>query len=186
MKIELAKYNQTLYSRGKNGVFILIWWLVQGTLFKHSLHPMYNWRNSLLRLFGANIGKGVKIRSTAKFTYPWKVTIGNYSWIGDNVQFYSLDKIDIGENCVVSQESYLCTGSHNIKDPHFGLITKPIVIKDGAWVASDVFIYPGVTINEMAVVAARSTVVKDVSANEVHAGSPAKYIKRRFEEDELS
>jgi len=85
----------------------------------------------------------------------------------------------------VSQESYLCTGSHNIKDPHFGLITKPIVIKDGAWVASDVFVYPGVVINEMAVVAARSTVINDIPANEVHAGSPAKYVKKRFEEDEL-
>ncbi|KIP21011.1 Maltose O-acetyltransferase [Anoxybacillus ayderensis] len=125
------------------------------------------------------------MRASAKFTYPWKVSIGDYSWIGDNVKLYSLDEIIIGSNCVISQESYLCTGSHDIKDPHFGLITKPIVIKDGAWVASDVFVYPGVTIHEMAVVVARSTVVRDVPANEVHAGSPAKFVKKRFEEDEL-
>ncbi|MEC0666410.1 putative colanic acid biosynthesis acetyltransferase [Priestia flexa] len=186
MKINLLNYHQKGYSRGKNGLIVLVWWFVQGTVFRYSFHFMYKWRRALLRLFGANIGKEVKVRASAQFTYPWKVTIGDNSWIGDNVKLYSLDSINIGKNCVVSQESYLCTGSHNIKDPHFGLITKPIVIKDGAWVASDVFIYPGVTINEMAVVAARSTVVKDVSANEVHAGSPAKYIKRRFEEDELS
>ncbi|EMT44839.1 acyl transferase [Anoxybacillus flavithermus AK1] len=136
-------------------------------------------------MFGAKIGKGVKVRASAKFTYPWKVSIGDYSWIGDNVKLYSLDEIIIGSNCVISQESYLCTGSHDIKDPYFGLITKPIVIKDGAWIASDVFVYPGVTIHEMAVVAARSTVVRDVPANEVHAGSPAKFVKKRFEEDEL-
>ena len=64
----------------------------------------------LLRLFGAKLGKGVKVRSSAKFTYPWKVSIGNHSWIGDNVQFYSLEEIHIGANCVISQESYLCTG----------------------------------------------------------------------------
>ena len=79
----------------------------------------------------------------------------------------------------------MCTGSHDIKDPYFGLITKLIVIKGGVWIASGVFVYPGVTIHEMAVVAARSTVIKDVPANEVHAGSPAKFVKKRFEEDEL-
>ncbi|MGE6829711.1 WcaF family extracellular polysaccharide biosynthesis acetyltransferase [Priestia megaterium] len=184
-KIRLNLYNQSWYSRGKKGSIVIIWWLIQSSLFRLSFHNMYGWRNFLLRLFGAKIGQGVKIRSSAKFTYPWKVTIGDYSWIGDNVQFYCLDTIYVGSNCIVSQESYLCTGSHNIKDPHFGLIVKPIIIKDGAWVASDVFVYPGVTINEMAVVAARSTVIKDIPANEVHAGSPAKYIKKRFEEDEL-
>ncbi|MFI8656233.1 putative colanic acid biosynthesis acetyltransferase [Priestia megaterium] len=183
--VRLEEYNQDGYSKGNSSFVILAWWFIQATLFRFSLHNMYGWRNFLIGLFGANIGQGVKIRSSAKFTYPWKVTIGDYSWIGDNVQFYSLDEIRIGANCVVSQESYLCTGSHNTKDPHFGLITKPIVIKDGAWVASDVFVYPGVTINEMAVVAARSTVIKDIPANEVHAGSPAKYVKKRFEEDEL-
>ncbi|URT73441.1 putative colanic acid biosynthesis acetyltransferase [Cytobacillus firmus] len=182
--MNLANYSQHNYSRGKNGLYILLWWIIQGTLFKFSIHNMYSWRNFLLKIFGANIGKSVKVRATAKFTYPWKVSIGDYSWIGDNVQFYSLDEITVGSHCVISQESYLCTGSHNIKDPNFGLITKPIVVKNGAWVASDVFIYPGVTINEMAVVGARSTVTKDIPANEVHVGSPAKFVKNRFEEEE--
>ncbi|SIQ30898.1 putative colanic acid biosynthesis acetyltransferase WcaF [Domibacillus enclensis] len=164
---------------------VLTWWFLQGTIFRFSIHNMYKWRNFLLRLFGAQIGTGVQIRSSAKFTYPWKVSIGDYSWIGDDVKFYSLDQITIGSNCVISQESYLCTGSHDIQDPHFGLITKPIVVKDGAWVASDVFVYPGVTIHEMAVIAARSTVTKDIPANEVHAGSPAKYVKKRFGEEVL-
>ena len=147
---------------------------------------MYSFRASLLRMFGAQIGRDTKIRSSVKVTYPWKLKLGDYSWIGDNVKLYSLDFITIGKNCVVSQESYLCTGSHDIKDPKFGLITKPIVIKDGAWIASDVFVYPGVKINEMAVVAARSTVLKDIPANEIHAGSPAKYIKKRFEEEDIN
>lgn len=181
-KIRLDQYNQDGYSRGRNGLVILLWWFIQGTLFRFSLHPMYKWRNFLLRLFGAKVGKGVQIRSSAKFTYPWKVEIGDFSWIGDNVEFYSLDQIAVGRHCVVSQKSYLCTGSHDMNDPRFGLITKPIRIEDGAWIASDVFLYPGVSIGEMAVVAARSTVTKFVPANEVHAGSPAKFIKHRFED----
>ncbi|WP_337033722.1 putative colanic acid biosynthesis acetyltransferase [Paenibacillus illinoisensis] len=179
-KIRLDLYDQTGYSRGRNGVIVLLWWLVQGSIFRYSLHQMYGWRKWLLTLFGAKLGKGVKIRSSAKFTYPWKVKIGDHSWIGDNVEFYSLDCITVGNHCVISQNTYLCTGSHQLNDPAFGLITKPIVIKDGAWIASDVFVYPGVTINEMAIVGARSTVIKDIPANEIHAGYPAVFIKRRF------
>ncbi|MEO2223853.1 putative colanic acid biosynthesis acetyltransferase [Priestia megaterium] len=184
MKIDLSKYDQSWFSKGKSNLVIILWWLIQGTIFRFSIHNMYAWRIFLLKCFGAKVGKNVLIRSSAKFTYPWKVSIGDHSWIGDNVQFYSLDRIIVGSNCVISQESYLCTGTHDIKDTKFGLITKPIVIKDGAWIASDVFIYPGVTIHEMGVVAARSTVIKDVLVNEVHTGSPARFIRKRFEEGE--
>jgi putative colanic acid biosynthesis acetyltransferase WcaF len=183
-KVNLRNYHQDNYDRGKNGVYVLVWWFIQSTIFRFSLHNMYSFRNMILRIFGAKIGRGVKIRASANFTYPWKVEVGHNTWIGDNVKLYSLDKIIIGSNCVVSQESYLCTGSHNITDPYFGLVTKPIIIQDGAWVASDVFIYPGVIIGEMGVAAARSTVLNNIPNNEVHAGSPAKYIKNRFKEDE--
>ncbi|MCM3748263.1 WcaF family extracellular polysaccharide biosynthesis acetyltransferase [Paenibacillus pasadenensis] len=179
-RIRLDQYDQSWYSRGKSGLFVLLWWLVQGSLFRYSLHPMYAWRRFLLRLFGAQIGKGVQVRATARFTYPWKVSIGDYSWIGDDAEFYSLDRIEVGSHCVISQRSYLCTGSHDIADPAFGLITKPVVIRDGAWVASDVFVYPGVTVGVMGVVAARSTVTRPVPDGEVHAGTPAVYVKQRF------
>ena len=158
-RIRLDQYSQEWYSRGRGGLYVLLWWFVQGTLFRCSLHPMYRWRRFLLRLFGAQIGAGVQVRSTARFTYPWKVSIGDYCWIGDDVEFYSLDRIELGSHCVVSQRSYLCTGSHDIEDPAFGLVTKPIVIRDGAWIASDAFVYPGVTVGTMSVVAARSTVI---------------------------
>jgi putative colanic acid biosynthesis acetyltransferase WcaF len=179
-RIRLDLYSQEGYSRGRNGLIVLLWWFVQGTFFRFSLHQMYGWRRMLLRLFGAEIGKKVKIRPSAKFTYPWKVAIDDFSWVGDSVEFYSLDTITVGKHCVISQKSYLCTGSHDLTDVLFGLITKPILIKDGVWIASDVFIYPGVTLEEMAVVAARSTVTNNVPAEEIYAGTPAQYIKHRF------
>ncbi|WP_341279081.1 putative colanic acid biosynthesis acetyltransferase [Paenibacillus sp. FSL H8-0537] len=184
--IRLDQYEQAGYSRGRSGAYVLLWWLIQGTLFRFSLHNMYAWRSFLLRLFGANIGKDVLIRSTAKFTYPWKVSIGDFSWIGDHVQFYSLDEIVVGSHCVISQNAYLCTGSHKINDPAFSLEVRPIVIKDGAWVASDVFVYPGVTLHEMAVAAARSTVLKSIPANEIHAGYPAQYLRERFAKEVMA
>jgi putative colanic acid biosynthesis acetyltransferase WcaF len=182
-RIRLDQYNQDWYSRGRSGAVVLLWWLVQGSLFRYSLHPMYRWRSFLLRLFGARIGQGVQVRPTARFTYPWKVSIGDYSWIGDDAEFYSLERIEVGSHCVVSQRSYLCTGSHDITDPAFGLVTKPIVIRDGAWVASDVFVYPGVTVGTMGVAAARSTVTRSIPDGEVHAGTPASFVKQRFPQE---
>jgi putative colanic acid biosynthesis acetyltransferase WcaF len=182
-EIRLDLYDQSWYSRGRSSLIVLLWWFIQGTLFRFSLHNMYGWRRFLLKLFGAKIGKKVQVRATAKFTYPWKVSIGDYSWIGDRVEFYSLDNIEVGSHCIISQYAYLCTGSHDLQDPRFSLITKPIIIKDGAWVASDVFVYPGVIVHEMAVAGARSTVIKDIPYNEIHAGSPAKFLKERFSKE---
>ncbi len=172
--IDLRKYDQSWFDRGKPGWYILFWWLVQAIAFPLSLHNFNFFRCGLLRLFGAKIGTGVVIRPTARFTYPWKIEIGDYSWIGDDVVLYSLDKITIGTNCVISQKSYLCTGSHNLQDEAFGLITTPIVISNGVWIATDCFIAPGVTIGANTVVGARSSVFKNLEGGQVAWGSPCK------------
>jgi putative colanic acid biosynthesis acetyltransferase WcaF len=96
-----------------------------------------------------------------------------------HVDCYSVDKIRIGRHATVSQYSYLCTASHDIEDPHMPLVTAPISIEEGAWVAADVFIGPGVTIGDGAVVGARSAVFKDVDPWTVVAGNPARYIRNR-------
>lgn len=108
--VDLRLYDQSWFDRGKPGWYILLWWLVQAIAFPISPHNAHGFRCWLLRLFGAKIGKKVMVRPTARFTYPWKVEIGDYSWIGDDVVLYSLDRIAIGTQCVISQKSYLCTG----------------------------------------------------------------------------
>lgn len=128
----------------------------------------------MLRWFGAKIGQGVVIRPTARFTYPWKIEIGDYSWIGDDVVLYSLDRIKIGQHCVISQKSYLCTGSHDIQDPTFRLITAPITIGNGVWLATDCFVAPGVEIGANTVVGARSSVFRSLPAATVCWGTPAR------------
>ena len=170
--MDLTKYDQSWFDRGRPGWYILFWWLVQGVLFPLSLHPCNRFRVWLLKLFGAKIGQGVVIRPTARFTYPWKINIGDYSWIGDDVVLYSLDRIAIGNNCVISQKSYLCTGSHDLRDPAFKLITAPITIADGVWIAADCFIAPGITLGQDVVVGARSSVFKDQPSGQVCWGNP--------------
>lgn len=172
--VDLRQYDQSRYQRGRPGWFVLVWWLVQAIAFPLSLHTFNGFRRWLLRLFGAKIGTGVIIRPTARFTYPWNVEIGDYSWIGDDVVFYSLEVIRIGNHCVISQKCYLCTGSHDIQDPAFALITAPIIINNGVWVATDCFIAHGVEIGANAVIGARSSVFGNMPSQQVCWGTPAR------------
>lgn len=165
--------------RGRSGVIVQLWWIVQGTLFAMSPQFLYGWRRFLLRCFGTKIGKGVIIRPSAQITYPWKVKIGDYSWIGDDVVLYSLGDIIIGKNTVISQKSYICTGTHDYSKIDFPILEKKIVIGDECWIATDVFVSPGVTINNGVVVGARSTVINDLDSNSVYVGSPVRFIKKR-------
>ncbi|MEA5533060.1 hormogonium polysaccharide biosynthesis acetyltransferase HpsU [Crocosphaera sp. XPORK-15E] len=172
--VDLRQYDQSWFDRGRPGWYILLWWFIQSIAFPLSLHNAHGFRCWLLRRFGAAIGKGVIIRPTARFTYPWKVTIGDYSWIGDDVVFYSLDSIEIGSQCVISQECYLCTGSHDFQNISFNLIVNPIKIGNGVWVATDCFIAPGVQIGANAVIGARSSVFSDIPAAQVAWGTPCR------------
>jgi putative colanic acid biosynthesis acetyltransferase WcaF len=170
--VDLRRYDQSWFDRGRSGWMILLWWLVQATLFPLTPHSAHGVRCAVLRLFGARVGRGVSIRPTARFTYPWKVTIGDHSWIGDDVVFYSLDQISLGQHCVISQKTYLCTGSHDLQDPAFGLKTAPIRVGNGAWVAADCFLAPGVEIGANAVIGTRSTVLKPMPNQQVCWGNP--------------
>ncbi|NEO32756.1 MAG: colanic acid biosynthesis acetyltransferase WcaF [Symploca sp. SIO3C6] len=184
--IDLSKYDQSWYERGRPGWFVLLWWLVQAIAFPLSIHNLNGFRCWLLRLFGAKIGTNVIIRPTARFTYPWKVEIGDYSWIGDDVVFYSIDQIRIGQHCVISQKCYLCTGSHDLRDPAFDLIVSGIVIGNGAWIATDCFIAPGVHIGANAVIGARSSVFSNLPAQQVCWGTPARPRYQRQMRDAIS
>ncbi len=165
--------------RGRPDVVVLLWQIVQTTLFAGSPQPAYGWRRWLLRAFGASVGQGVLVRPSVRITYPWNVAIADYCWIGDHVELYSLGPITIRENSVVSQRSYLCAGTHDPDDVTFRLVTRPVVVDQECWIAADCFIAPGVTIGRGAIVGARSTVLCDVPAGAVFAGNPAVFKKMR-------
>jgi putative colanic acid biosynthesis acetyltransferase WcaF len=177
--VQLDVYDQTWYHPGRPKAVILLWWFLQAVIFPLTLHAHHAPRRWLLRRFGATLGRGVVIRPTARFTYPWHVTIGDHSWIGDDVVLYSLAPITLGQHCVVSQKSYLCTGSHRIDDPHFGLEVAPITVENGAWVATDCFIAPGVTVGANTVVGARSSVFKSLPAGQICYGNPCRAVAPR-------
>lgn len=177
--VDLRRYDQSWYSPGRSKGVILLWWLLQAVIFPLTLHAHHAPRRMLLRWFGAQIGRGVVIRPTARFHYPWKIEIGDYSWIGSGVELYSLGYIRIGSHAVVSQNSYLCAGSHDVRDRAFGLKAEPITIENGVWIASDCFVGPGVTVGANTVVGARSSVFSDLPEGHICLGSPCKPIRPR-------
>ncbi|HEX3951511.1 MAG TPA: putative colanic acid biosynthesis acetyltransferase [Steroidobacteraceae bacterium] len=166
--------------RGRSGLNVQLWWLVQATLFRASPQLMYGFRRWLLRLFGARIGKGVIIRPSVSIPYPWKLQIGDYSWIGDHAVLYCFAEITIGKNVVISQKSYLCAGTHDFRTPTFDIQAFPIEVGDEAWLAADVFVAPGVKVGKGAVVGSRSSVFNDLPEMMVCVGSPARPVHARL------
>lgn len=161
----------------------LFWTIINSTLFRFT-PPMFRifkiYRIFLIRIFGAKVKWNCYLHPKAKIEYPWNLTMGDFSSIGENSWIYALDKITIGEKCCIGKGVKLITGSHDITKSSFDLITHPITINDCTWIATDATILPNVKIGEFCVIAANSTVTKDVKNNAVVGGNPAKYIKDRI------
>jgi putative colanic acid biosynthesis acetyltransferase WcaF len=165
--------------RGRSKITVQLWWIIQDTLFSWSPQFLYGWRAFLLRLFGAEIGKNVKIRSTVKITYPWKVKIGDYTWVGDDCVLYSLGDITIGSHVAIAHKVYFNTGGHEYGRKTFDIFFRPVVIEDECWITNDVYVAPGVTIGRGTIIGARSSVLKDLPPGKICVGTPAHPIKDR-------
>lgn len=151
----------------------LAWMLVWSLLYRPSPTPLHGWRRFLLRLFGARVGAGAHPYPSARIWAPWNLSMAAHSCLGRDVDCYCVAPISLGEHATVSQYSFLCTASHDYRDPAMPLVAAPIVIEAEAWVAADVFLGPGVTVRAGAVIGARSTLLADAPAWTVMAGSPA-------------
>lgn len=176
---DLSRFELPPGFRGRSALVVQLWWMAQATLFRHSPQFAYGFRRWLLRMFGAQVGAKVLLRPSVTVTYPWKVTIGDYAWIGDDVVLYSLGPISVGAHSVVSQRSYLCAGDHDPLSETFEIRARPVQIGSHAWIASDVFVAPGVSIGNGTVVGARSSVFRDLPAGWMCLGSPARPIRLR-------
>jgi putative colanic acid biosynthesis acetyltransferase WcaF len=157
-----------------------IWNAAYSLFFRRSPRMCFSYRRWLLKVFGAQLGEPIYTYPTTRIYAPWNLQMGNNSTLGPDVDCYSMAKICIGDNTVVSQYSYLCSGSHDITHPAMPLIFHPINLGEGVWVCADVFVGPGVTIGDGAVVGARSSVFRDVEPWTIVGGNPARFIKPRI------
>jgi putative colanic acid biosynthesis acetyltransferase WcaF len=153
--------------------------LVQWTLYKWSFHTSNNWRAFLLRLFGADIGPRCTIRRTSRVYYPWKLKMGALSCLGDDVVVYNLGDVTLGDRATISQEAYICAGTHDYTKLTMPLLTPPIDLQADSWVCARAFIGPGVTVGEGAIVGAAAVAMKNVAPWTIVAGNPAHFCKDR-------
>jgi putative colanic acid biosynthesis acetyltransferase WcaF len=144
-----------------------------------TFHNWYASRACLLRLFGGQIGRNVRLRRTVKIEIPWNLRIADDVSIGDEAILYSLGIIEVGARTFISQYAHLCAGTHDYTRRDYPLQKLPVVIGSDCWIATDAFVGPGVTIGDRSVVGARSSVFKDVACDLVVAGNPARTIKPR-------
>lgn len=156
-----------------------LWNVVRVPLFHWSNPRWFGWRRWLLRRFGAKVADTAIIYPSVRIFHPWLFEIGHWTTLARKVVIYNLGPVTIGEHTIISQEAYVCAGTHDYTHPNLPLLRPPIRIGSGVWIAAQAFIGPNVTVGDNAVVAARAVVVKDVPAGMVVGGNPAKVIKPR-------
>jgi len=176
--VDLSSFPHT-YQVGRSRLTVLVWYFLNAIVFNTALVPMSGIKRRLLRLFGAKVGKGVVIKPRVNIKYPWNVSIGDHSWIGEGAWLDSLGKISIGSNVCVSQDVYLCTGSHDWSRPTFDLIVKPITLEDGVWLGCRTQVMGGVTMASHSILAAGSTISKSTEPYVIYRGNPAEPVKVR-------
>lgn len=179
MNVDLGRYDNSLYDPGRGSIIRFLWYVVNAFCFSSYLLPLYAIKRTLLRMFGARIGKNVVIKPNVNIKYPWNVEIGDHVWIGEGVWLDSLGTIKIGSNVCISQDAYLCTGSHDWSRRDFPLIVKSIKINDGAWISARAVVMPGTVLEQNVVITAGSVISGSTTQNGVYTGNPAKYVKQR-------
>lgn len=151
----------------------VLWYATNLLLFQNPLVPFSGIRVMVLRSFGAKVGKGVVIKPSVRIKFPWKLIIGDHSWIGERVWIDNLDEVKIGESVCISQGSSLLTGNHNFKQPAFDLMVAPIQLEDGVWIGAQAVVCPGVTCATHAVLTVASIASKNLLPYGIYKGNPA-------------
>lgn len=168
-----------------NKLHRFLWNICCFFLFKPFGLPFFKqWRNFILKCWGAKIGKGSIVHASATIWAPWNLEIGQRTCIGPHAVIYNPGKIILGNKVVISQYAYLCTATHDYTSYKNTLYWKSIVIDDYAWIATRAFVAPGVHIGERVIVGACAVLIKDTEAWGIYAGNPAKFIKKRIMKDE--
>jgi putative colanic acid biosynthesis acetyltransferase WcaF len=179
-KTDLSSYNNHPYHPGGNALKRVLWYYVNVLFFKSSWFPFYGFKVSLLRLFGARIGKGVEIKPCVNIKYPWLLNIGNQVWIGENVWIDNLVMVTMGSDVCISQGALLLTGSHNYKKSTFDLLTGSIILEDGVWIGAGAIVNAGITAASHAVLSSGSVATKNMAAYTVYQGNPAVKVRSRI------
>lgn len=180
-QVSNSSYNNDWFKKeiGASAFRQVAWYFVNALFFINPLNPVSGIKRALLRLFGAKIGQGVMLKPGINIKYPWKLTIGDHSWIGEKVWIDNLAPVEIGKNVCISQGALLLTGNHDYTKASFDLFVKGIVLEEGVWIGTRAVVCPGVVCSSHAVLAAASVATANLEAYKIYQGNPAISIKER-------
>lgn len=162
-----------------NRLLRVIWSVVWLGLARYTPPPLHPWRRLVLRAFGAKVGRGARVHASAKIWLPANLNLGEQALIGPGVRLYNQGRITIGPRTVISQRAHLCASSHDITDPDFQLVMRPITVGAQCWIAAEAFVGPGVSVGDGAVIGARAALFEDAQEWGVYSGNPARLRKHR-------
>lgn len=177
--VDLGSYTPGGYRPGRGKLTQVLWYLVSVALFESGWLPMSAPKRAILRAFGARIGQNLTIKPNVRIKYPWRLSIGDHVWIGQDSWIDNLADVRIGSHVCLSQRAYLCTGGHDHRRRGFDLKVGEIALEDGCWVAAGAIVLGGVAVGRNALVAAGSVVSKDVPDAKIVGGVPARELGDR-------
>lgn len=160
-RFALSEFTGENYDKGRPWPAQVLWMLVSRCVTMQWWCPN-RLRVLILRAFGARIGAGTLIRHDVKIHWPWKLQIGEHTWIGESTWILNLEPVTIGSNTCISQDVLLCTGSHDRFRRTFEFDNAPIVIGNSVWIATRATVLRGVTIGDGVTVGATALVTRDV------------------------
>jgi putative colanic acid biosynthesis acetyltransferase WcaF len=177
-KVNLANYKTTLKIEASSFKQV-VWYFVNIFFFKNPLVIGSSLKCRLLRIFGATVGKGVVIKPAVNIKFPWKLRVGDHSWIGEGVWIDNLSEVIIGSNVALSQGALLLTGSHDYKKETFDFLTASIVLENGVWICAKATVLGGITCRSHSILTAGSVAGKDLEPYMMYTGIPAIAVKKR-------
>lgn len=177
--MRLDQYTVGQYTPGAPYLKQLLWYFLGQPLFRSYWLPVSGLKVRLLRLFGAQVGKGVRVKPGVTLKFPWRITIGDYVWLGEQVWLDNVINIRIDDHVCISQGAYLGTGNHDWRDPNFALKLSAIHLESRCWIGAKAVVGPGVTIGHGAVLCLGGVASKSLEPMTIYAGNPTCPVKTR-------
>ena len=150
-KVDFCKFTVGSFDKGAGIFKQTLWFFVNAFVVRASWNPLMGIKIRLLKIFGAKIGKNLCIKNNVTIKYPWKLSVGDNVWLGENCWIDNLDKVYIGSNVCISQGALLLTGNHDFTKVDFPYRNAPITLEDGVWVGAKATVAPGVTMRSHSV-----------------------------------
>ena len=146
------------------------------------INGKYHAPEELRRLFFALIGREYDetfgLFPPFSTDYGQNITLGKHVFINSGCCFQDQGGIEIGDDCLIGQQVVIATLNHDLDPDRRGnMLPAPVRIGSRVWIGAHVTILPGVTIGDGAVIGAGAVVTRDVPANSVALGVPAKVLR---------